>query len=135
RHVLAVSRELVSVREYVGHFTLDPAQGRDRIKAAAFSSLTEEDDVTAVGRPCRMRVSRRMRRQPERLSGADQVDIDVRVVSLPAVPDKGDLVAVRRKSGLRFPARKTGERDYVQKWSWNFAGRAKKHRPDCDSER
>src|SRR5262245_65133178 len=82
-----------------------------------------------------MHVARRMRRQPERLSRPDQLNVDVEVVSLLAVPDKGDLVAVGRKSRMRFQARKTGERDDVQNRKWRLLGVAKKHRPDCDSER
>src|SRR5262245_62257485 len=114
---------------------LSHAQGRDQIQAAAFGGLAEEGAVTAVGRPDRMRVCRRMRRQPERLSRSDQFDVDVEVVSPLAVPDKGDLVTVGRKSRLRFPARKTGERDDVQNRKWILLGGAKKHRPDCDSVR
>src|SRR5262249_49197957 len=64
---------------------------------------------TAIRRPGRLIVYVGIVGQPQRRPGANQLDVDVKIISLLTDPHISDLIAIGRKAGTEFTARITGE--------------------------
>src|SRR5439155_26597045 len=100
---------LVSVRQ----FTLGAAQRGNDVYTFAFARAAQESDVATVGRPGRAHLPRRVGRQAQRLSGPDDLDVDIEVVIFFARPDVSDLLALRREGDAALDERRTRQgRDF-----------------------
>src|SRR5262245_17633981 len=94
----------------LGQLAFRSAQRRDKIDAAP-GAFARERDVATIGRPDRIDVRGGLGRRSQRLRSINQLDVNVRIILLRAVPDESDLVAVRGKRRLSFAAGKTGDRN------------------------
>src|SRR5262245_33230032 len=108
------------IRKEAGQLAFRSAQGRNKIDAAPFASARERD-VATVRRPDRIEVGGGIGRQPQRFPSVNQLDENVLIVLLFAIPDESDLVSVRRKRRLAFTARKTGDGNDLRLRSGAFA--------------
>ena len=73
--------------------------------------LSQEGNLPAVRGPRRGVVAARVRRKASDLGRADQLEVDVPVVLLLAVPRKRHLIAIRRKGGVGLQTLQCRERD------------------------
>ncbi len=78
---------------------------RNRLRAMA-----QKGDAAAVGRPAGVHVAPGIRGQWGSTSVADQLDVDVRVAALPAIPAECHLLAVRREGRSVFLPGVRGQR-------------------------
>ena len=94
--------------------------------------------MAAVGRPGGAVVAIRRGREPHRLSGADQLHVDVEVVLARSVPRERDLAAIRRQTGIVFGAgvgrERRGNRLRVFAWRERAGPKDRQIRP-CHKRR
>jgi len=82
---------------------LNATHRRDDVNAGSTFYDATECDVTAIGRPDWIKVDCGLLRQAYRVLGSDKLHIQTEVRSGPAVPGKGQMLAIRRKTwGMLF---------------------------------
>src|SRR5262245_64176570 len=71
----------------VAYLALGPAQGGYRHQSdRSRVGSSNEGNPASIGRPCRTAVRGRIAGQPQRRAGADQLDVDIKVILFFAVP-------------------------------------------------
>src|SRR5687767_2708356 len=106
--------ELGGLMQYVdadfAYLAFGAAQGRYQQHGSRSGCRNpKEGNPAAIGRPCRTVVRGGVAGQPQRRAGADQLDIDVKVVLFFPVPGESYLIAVRRKARVHFITGMGGE--------------------------
>src|SRR5262249_57690845 len=96
-----------------GQLALSPAERRHEEDSISVRRAAIEGDRAAVRRPDRIYIVSGIIGQPDPIAAVHEPDVDVLVIVFFSAPDKCDLVAVRRKSGLRFASRIGGQRNDI----------------------
>src|SRR5262249_40039671 len=98
-----------------GQLALSPAERRHEEDSISVRRTAIEGDRAAVRRPDRIYIVSGIIGQPDPIAAVHEPDVDVLVIVFFSAPDKCDLVAVRRKSGLSFASRIGGQRNDIDR--------------------